>query len=573
MAQKATIALEVTTKGINEAGQSVGSFKKQLREANADLVNMAEKFGAASTEAQNAAKKVAGLKDAIGDAKALAETFNPDKKFVALGGALQGAVGGFSALQGAMGLFGGQGKEVEALLLKVNSAMALQQGISGIAGALDSFKLLKTEIAGGVTKAFGTLKSAIISTGIGALVVALGFLVANFDEVKKAVLNFLPGLSKVGEWIGKLVDGFTDFIGVTSEAGRQLDDFIKKSEASIKSQEEFLDANGDKFDAFTNRKFKASLDLQKKELEIRKDETKSEDEKNALILQYKLKANREIEAADADRNKKIAEDNQAHNDKINAQNKAAQAASKAAKDKQDAEEKQRLADEQKAREAAIRAKQAKIISDIKEGEEMRAQLEADDAGRAAQEKEGLDNKLAYEKATAHQSIVEAEKAKNEKLAIAKAEYEGKMALLNATGNALNAIADLVGKQTAAGKALAVAATLINTYSAIAGQLRAFAGVPIPGYAIVQAVTTGLVGFAAVRNILKTNVPGGGSGGGGSVTSLSVQAPIRPQAETTRLDQASINKVGNAASRSYVLESDVTSNQEKITRLNRAARIN
>ncbi len=188
----------------------VGNFKKELKAATADLIAMNEKFGSTSKEAIAAAKRVAGLKDAIGDAKALADTFNPDKKFVALGGAVQGVVAGFSALQGAMGLFADKNKEVEQLLLKVQSAMALQQGISGIAGAMDSFKLLAGQIAtssfalkanavasnlaSGAMKMFGVsiattsnafkvLKGAIIATGIGALIVILGELVNVLMEV------------------------------------------------------------------------------------------------------------------------------------------------------------------------------------------------------------------------------------------------------------------------------------------------------------------------------------------------------------------------------------------------------
>jgi len=95
---KSVIGLEVNLNA-EQAKQSVGSFRQQLKIATQDLVAMSEKFGVTSVEAANAAKKVAGLKDAIGDAKALADTFNPDKKFVALSGALNGAVSGFSAFR------------------------------------------------------------------------------------------------------------------------------------------------------------------------------------------------------------------------------------------------------------------------------------------------------------------------------------------------------------------------------------------------------------------------------------------------------------------------------------------
>jgi len=190
--------------------QSVGNLKKELRAATQELNAMTDKFGVTSKEAEAAARKVATIKDSIGDAKALADTFNPDKKFVALGGALQGATAGFSALQGAMGLFGGQSKELEQTLLQVQSAMALQQGISGIFESIDSFELLykniinsnfalkANSVAGNLaskamrmfgvsvnttSNAFRVLKGAIVSTGIGALVVILGELVSMLMDV------------------------------------------------------------------------------------------------------------------------------------------------------------------------------------------------------------------------------------------------------------------------------------------------------------------------------------------------------------------------------------------------------
>lgn len=111
--------------------------------------------------------------------------------------------------------------------------------------------------------------------------------------------------------------------------------------------------------------------------------------------------------------------------------------------------------------------------------------------------------------------------------IEKKKFDAQMAMLDATANAITAVADIVGKNTVAGKALAVAASLISTYSAIAKQLAAFAGVPVPGYAVVQAIATGLVGFKAVRDIIATPVPtstGGGGGGGSTNTGPSVGKP-------------------------------------------------
>ena len=126
---KKTVALELEVSS-KAAESSVGSFKKQLRDANNELLTLNEKFGATSKEAIAAAKKVANLKDAIGDAKQLSDAFNPDAKFNALAGAVTGAVSGFQALQGAQALFGTESKELEETLVKLNSVMALSQGLS-----------------------------------------------------------------------------------------------------------------------------------------------------------------------------------------------------------------------------------------------------------------------------------------------------------------------------------------------------------------------------------------------------------------------------------------------------------
>jgi len=167
---------------------------------------------------------------------------------------------------------------------------------------------------------------------------------------------------------------------------------------------------------------------------------------------------------------------------------------------------------------------------------------------------------------------------DERIAVQESELQAKLKFAEASANALTALSDIAGRETATGKGLAIAASLINTYSAIAGQLAVFSkpgAPPIPGYAIVQAVATGLAGLAAVRNIIKTKVPGKSSGAGAAGVSVptTITPPVAPQAESTRLDQGQINQIGSASARAFVVESDITGNQEKIRRLNRQARIN
>lgn len=103
-----------------------------------------------------------------------------------LGGALGGVTSGFSIAQGAMGAFGVESEDLEKQLLKVQSAMAIAEGVRGFKEAIPSIK------------AFGTaLKTAIGASGIGLLVVALGAVVAYWDDIKAAVSGVSDEQSKL----------------------------------------------------------------------------------------------------------------------------------------------------------------------------------------------------------------------------------------------------------------------------------------------------------------------------------------------------------------------------------------
>jgi hypothetical protein len=171
-----------------------------------------------------------------------------------------------------MALFGKENKDVEAALLKVNAAMALSQGLQAVGESVDSFKQLgavikstttfqelnnaATKTATAVQRAFGVatvetstgfkvLKGAIVATGIGALVVLLGEVINNFDAITEWIKKSpLGGLAK---GIGSLVEGFTDLIGVTSEAERNLTKLSaanKRANEDIESRIKILKAQG-----------------------------------------------------------------------------------------------------------------------------------------------------------------------------------------------------------------------------------------------------------------------------------------------------------------------------------------
>jgi hypothetical protein len=57
----------------------------------------------------------------------------------------------------------------------------------------------------------------------------------------------------------------------------------------------------------------------------------------------------------------------------------------------------------------------------------------------------------------------------------------------------------------------------------------------------------------------------------NVSAAAPIAPAQPQAQTTSLNTETINALGNQAIRSYVVESDVTSSQQRIAAIQQRAR--
>ena len=213
MAKEIQIKLSVDDSQLQNAAGSADNLRKQLREASIDLENTVAKFGLTSQEAAKAAQKVGELRDTLGDARALANAFDADKKFAAAGQALQGVVGGFTAVQGALAAFGVESEDVQKSLLKIQGLLAFTQGINAVLAAKDSFKNLGVVIQAttGIQKLFATttvatstalsavgvsagaasvgvraFSAALISTGIGAIVVALGLAVS-------ALIDFASG--------------------------------------------------------------------------------------------------------------------------------------------------------------------------------------------------------------------------------------------------------------------------------------------------------------------------------------------------------------------------------------------
>ena len=145
-----------------------------------------------------------------------------------VGGALTGVASGFSLAQGAMGAFGGGSEAVEESLLKVQSAMAMAQGLQGLKESIGSFKALKSAIMAStvVQKLFNFVASlnpiGLIIMGVVALGAAIALL---FSPIKKLLQMF--GL--VGEQEESAADGVKKLTAEMEKQAKAIDELKKRS--------------------------------------------------------------------------------------------------------------------------------------------------------------------------------------------------------------------------------------------------------------------------------------------------------------------------------------------------------
>jgi hypothetical protein len=157
------------------------------------------------------------------------------------------------------------------------------------------------------------------------------------------------------------------------------------------------------------------------------------------------------------------------------------------------------------------------------------------------------------------------------------EKQARMDAATAAADALGNLANIIGEQTAAGKALAIASATINTINSAVLAYQRGLEVPFIGtiLAPINAAIAAAAGIANIKKIAAVKIPGQGSAGAAVPSVNTGAAPITPQAAlptVTQLDNQTINRMGSATNRAYVLESDINNNQERLIRITRAARL-
>lgn len=388
-------AIENVGKDAKKTDGSFVNLRKELKQLTIQLQNLdpaSKEFETVARRAGQIKEQMRGVADAINDA-------DPEK----FGGKFQrtaeGIAGAFSAVTGAQALFGQQSEEIEKQMLKVQGAIALTQGISAMkelrndatdlagsiknkvvtafqslnasqianaqaTGTMTTLQKAYNVVVGSSTGALKGFKLALASTGIGALILALGYLITNFDKLKGSMSAGLTSAKNLETSTNKQAQAARDASDNFAEYERTLRRLgFTEEEIYSKRQARFKDAI-DK----TQKEIAASKEVYKEQLKnLKTVETFDKwgfnatgrllfgDEEDAKAQQQKIK----------DLNASLTK---LRNDQFEAQQKAKEDRKK---DNEDAKNKQKEANDDAVRKAQERREKLKQLAE----QEAREQFE------------------------------------------------------------------------------------------------------------------------------------------------------------------------------------------------------
>jgi len=453
--------------------------------------------------------------------------------------------------------------------------------------------------------AFRVLKGAIAATGIGLLVVALGSVVEAFTSFESAANRAAKSQKDFNDQAQKLAD-----VGLKAElAFIERNTKLRASEAKArgesaeeirKIEEGALDLRRSAYQRFYERSGKDTTEAglaAKQQIE----------DFNAEIIIRENNAAGDRLKNERDAAEKRLEANRSEGERRLAEQKA----------QRQKESEERAAFEERAAQRAIEREKIRINAEreieeqrkaerdarIEEAEESRSKFAQNGQAQLIEVSNGVIDAAQNQFAVTSEIF-----SKYQELYSADAEayQELQDAKYNAAQAGLNLLAAVAGDNEKLAnliygvqKALEIGKIISSTASSIAQVTAGVAsipailppGVPNPSFAVAAAIgakkiaTLKIGAGIGIASIAASSIAkfkgGSGSvgGGGGGIEGGGVggAAPIAPQVSspqlgTTQLAQATINQLQNANTRAYVVESDITGAQSRVTRLNRAARL-
>ena len=458
------------------------------------------------------------------------------------------------------------------------SGLASEFKVMGV--SLNGVKAGFKSVATTAKASFATIKAGIMSTGIGALLIAVTALISYFTNTKRgadkltqaftamgAVVDVLTDrLSKVGEAISYVFSGEFrkagealkgTFAGITEEIKEEVKAMVELT----KRTQALRDADNE----FMVQKAKTRQEIEKARL-IAEDETKSAEErlenlKKALELEAKTT---EDEIALARERMAIKQEEMALSEN------SAEDEAELARLKTEIIEKETASIKMRRRVVTeVNSLEREILAEEKaRAKEKQDLIDAENKRIADEKKKADDAKALADKKAADKEIAEAKRVANEKIAILKAEEDFKKATIE---KGFGAAAAMAGENVALSKGVAAAQVIYNTQQGIMAAMGATSVadklLPYP-LRLANAIATGVMGATALSKIMSTNPTSGGGGGGAS-------APATPATPAPQMMSGAFELSGGVEpepTRAYVVTDEMTNSQNQLANIRRRATI-
>ena len=290
---------------LNARVSAGGLTMRDMTKAMKEYQSIAAQAGVESPVGQEAIRAAAQLKDTIGDLKGATTALSSD--FVKLDTAVQGIETGaavFQGLQSAVALTGIENENLQKTMVKLQATQGIVNAVNTVAKNLNKDAILgiqlrtaaeklrnfvmtgsvattRAQAAGEValgTATVGTtvatqaatngmklLRIAMIATGVGALVIGLALLIANFDKVKEAVVGAYDKFNKLGPAVKTVIMILFPFIGAIVGIVKALEYFgvvddanTRKLKANAEARTKSIEKEQNKIIAAASKKQKAN---------------------------------------------------------------------------------------------------------------------------------------------------------------------------------------------------------------------------------------------------------------------------------------------------------------------------
>lgn len=576
----------------SESTRTVKELRKELKDLKDQLLSTQKGTEEYNQAMQKAANIQHDLKEQMQEINNSAMDFGQ-----AMGNAtkaMSGVAGAITAATGALSLFGIENEEAQKkITATMTSLIGITQGLSKMDDGIKAFKRLTIAINAS-SKSLGGFKVALISTGLGALVVVLGSVIAYWDEFTEAIGLSSKQMERLGDIARGVFNVFTSSLkGIATALGRMIrgdfsgavqalkDGFSvvknfnagveasqkKREEALTKKQKEEADKRAKIAEDEYKKRIEAAQKLAKYEKDMAAARTRGEESGRYTQGAYE----REMKYFDT-LFKVYRKDSEEYKNLVLEKEQFLQDWEnhfiEEAKKEQEANDRKAEA-ERKAAEAEVeRAHQARMDL-LKSFDEdlMTEQQKIDQRYQMlidAATKEGEDTtKITQWYESEKTRIVKEEEEKQAK--IREANLKGYEAIGKGIGDVLGSISDMMAEGTEEQKGLAIASTTIQMLTGIASAL-AMTYTTHTGWwdwaiGISQAASIAAAGIASITKI--SQVKPDGSGSSISVPSVDMGAVVGSAPDFVQSVDGAMTQTAITDQRVYVLEHDITETQQKV----------